>query len=128
MGSPQNSQKRHLLLGTVSFTVCFAAWGLISAFAPSFRQKFHLSATQTALLVAVPVLLGALARLPVGMLADRFGGRGVFSILMFFVAVPVAKVLPCGLDCWQVLEKSGERGRNRTFNLLIKSYITEVAA
>lgn len=92
VASSQNSQKRHLLLGTVSFTVCFAAWGLISAFAPGFRQKFHLSATQTAFLVAVPVLLGALARLPIGMLADRFGGRVVFTILMFFVAIPVALV------------------------------------
>lgn len=73
MESSRNSQKRHLLLGTVLFTVCFAAWGLIIAFAPSFRQKFHLSATQTAFLVAVPVLLGALARIPIGMLADRFG-------------------------------------------------------
>jgi sugar phosphate permease len=62
------------------------------AFAPHFRQQFHLSATQTALLVAVPVLLGALARIPIGMLADRFGGRAVFAVLMFFVAVPVALV------------------------------------
>ncbi len=92
MERSQGSQKRHLLLGTVSFTVCFAAWGLISAFAPQFRQQFHLSATQTAFLVAVPVLLGALARLPIGMLADRFGGRSVFTVLMFFVAVPVALV------------------------------------
>ncbi|HEV2400827.1 MAG TPA: MFS transporter [Candidatus Sulfotelmatobacter sp.] len=88
----QNSQNRHLLLGTVSFTTCFAAWGLISAFAPNFRQQFHLSATQTAFLVAVPVLLGALARIPIGMLADRFGGRTIFTLLMFFVAVPVALV------------------------------------
>ena len=88
----ENPQSKHLLLGTVSFTVCFAAWGLISAFAPQFRQQFHLSATQTAFLVAVPVLLGALARLPIGMLADRFGGRSVFTVLMFFVAVPVVLV------------------------------------
>jgi MFS transporter, NNP family, nitrate/nitrite transporter len=88
----ENLRKRHLLLGTVSFTVCFAAWGLISAFAPTFRQRFHLSATQAALLVAVPVLLGALARIPIGMLADRFGGRVVFTLLMFFVAFPVAFV------------------------------------
>ena len=27
-----------LALGTLSFTVCFAAWGLISAFAPRFRE------------------------------------------------------------------------------------------
>jgi len=89
---PQDPQSRHLLLGTVSFTVCFAAWGLISAFAPHVRQQFHLTAKQTALLVAVPVLLGALARIPMGMLTDRFGGRTVFTVLMFFVAAPVALV------------------------------------
>jgi hypothetical protein len=33
------------------------------------------------------------------------------------------RVLPCGLGCGQVIEKSGERGRNRTSNLLIKSYV-----
>src|SRR6202140_3982721 len=88
--NPESAQRKHLLLGTVSFTVCFAAWGLISAFAPHFRQQLHLSATQTAFLVAVPVLLGALARIPIGMLADRFGGRAVLTALMFFVAVPVA--------------------------------------
>src|SRR5262249_5986978 len=47
---------------------------------------------ETAFLVAVPVLLGALARIPMGMLTDRFGGRIVFSVLMFFVALPVALV------------------------------------
>src|ERR1700674_236551 len=77
-----------LALGTTSFAVCFAAWGLIAAFAPRFRDFFHLSATQAALMVAAPVLLGSLARLPVGMLADRFGGRLVFSLLMLLCAVP----------------------------------------
>ncbi len=72
--SEPTSPTRHLVLGTISFTVCFAAWGLISAFAPRFRQMLHLSATQTAFLVAVPVLLGSLARIPMGMLTDRFGG------------------------------------------------------
>jgi NNP family nitrate/nitrite transporter-like MFS transporter len=61
---------------------------LISAFAPRFREAYHLSATQTAFLVAVPVLLGALARIPVGMLADRFGGRAVFTALMLFAIIP----------------------------------------
>lgn len=77
-----------LLLATISFTICFAAWGLISAFAPYFREMFRLSATDTALLVSVPVLLGSLGRIPMGMLADRFGGRVVFSLLMLFAAGP----------------------------------------
>jgi MFS transporter, NNP family, nitrate/nitrite transporter len=88
----QGHSGAHLALGTVSFTVCFAAWGLISAFAPVFRRSLQLSATQTALLISVPVLLGALARIPVGMLADRLGGRSIFTALMLVAAVPVAAV------------------------------------
>jgi NNP family nitrate/nitrite transporter-like MFS transporter len=82
------SNTRHLALGTLSFAVCFAAWGLVSAFAPRFRETFSLTGTETALLVAVPVLLGSLGRLPMGLLADRFGGRAVFTVLMLLVAVP----------------------------------------
>jgi MFS transporter, NNP family, nitrate/nitrite transporter len=80
--------KLHLALGTVSFTLCFAAWGLISAFAPEFRKLFQLSATQTAALVAAPVLLGSLARIPAGMLTDKLGGRLIFSVLMIVCAIP----------------------------------------
>ena len=88
MASENSAPRLQLLLGSVSFAICFAAWGLISAFAPRFRELFHLSATQTAFLVAVPVLLGALLRVATGMLADRFGGRAVFAALMLIVAVP----------------------------------------
>src|SRR5262249_663749 len=88
MGSGMSGARPQLVLGTVSFAICFAAWGLISAFAPCFRELFHLSATQTAFLVAVPVLLGALLRIVTGMLADRFGGRAVFAALMLIVAAP----------------------------------------
>jgi MFS transporter, NNP family, nitrate/nitrite transporter len=79
---------RHVALGTISFTVCFAVWGMISAFAPRFRELFHLNATETAFLVAVPVLLGSVGRLPVGMLADRFGGRVIFVLVMVLAAIP----------------------------------------
>src|SRR6185437_4914869 len=43
-----------------------------------------------------PVLLGAVARIPMGMLADRFGGRAVFSALMLAVAVPAFWVTRAG--------------------------------
>jgi NNP family nitrate/nitrite transporter-like MFS transporter len=83
------TNRRHVALGTISFMVCFAAWGLIGAFAPRFREAFHLTPSATALLVAIPVLLGSLARLPMGILTDRYGGRAIFSILMAAVAIPV---------------------------------------
>src|ERR1043166_5226042 len=83
------ANRRHVAFGTISFTVCFAAWGLISAFAPRFREAFHLTAGETAFLVAIPVLLGSLARIPMGMLTDRFGARAIFPALMAVVALPV---------------------------------------
>ncbi len=85
-----------LALATLSFAVCFAAWGLISAFAPRFRELLNLNATQTAFLISVPVLLGAVGRIPMGMLADRFGGRAVFSALMLALAVPAFWVTRTG--------------------------------
>jgi NNP family nitrate/nitrite transporter-like MFS transporter len=83
---------RNLVLATISFTLSFAAWGLISAFAPGFRAEFHLSAQSTALLVAVPVLLGSIARLPTGLLTDRLGGRLMFPVLFLWVAISAAIV------------------------------------
>ena len=89
MSSPvaATSPARALALATISFTVSFAAWGLIGGLASVFAGLYGLTASQTALLVAVPVLLGSLARLPMGMLTDRFGGRFVFTALLVFSAV-----------------------------------------
>ena len=87
-----SSATRNLILGTMSFAVCFAAWGLISAFAPTFRAQFGLSAQSTSFLIAVPVLLGSIARLPMGMLTDRFGGRLIFTLLFLAVAAAAALV------------------------------------
>jgi nitrate/nitrite transporter NarK len=78
---------RALVLATISFTVSFAAWGLVGGLASTFAGLYALSASQTALLVAIPVLLGSLARLPMGMLTDRFGGRLVFAALLAFSGV-----------------------------------------
>ena len=64
------SPTRALVLATISFTLSFAAWGLIGGLASIFTGLYKLSASETAFLVAVPVLLGSLARLPMGMLTD----------------------------------------------------------
>jgi nitrate/nitrite transporter NarK len=75
-----------LPLATISFLVCFSVWGLIGGLAPTFTSLYGLTASQTALLVAIPVLLGSVARLPMGLMTDRFGGRFVFAGLMAFSA------------------------------------------
>jgi NNP family nitrate/nitrite transporter-like MFS transporter len=83
---------RALMLSTVAFAVSFALWGLISALAPTFAQAYGLSAKAKSLMIAIPVLLGSVGRLPAGMLADRFGGRKVFSALLLLSAVPAIGV------------------------------------
>jgi NNP family nitrate/nitrite transporter-like MFS transporter len=80
----------NLALSTLAFTICFAAWSLISPFAKSFKAEFHLSYTEALLLTAVPVVLGSLLRVPMGWLTDRYGGRWMFSALLAFSAIPAA--------------------------------------
>jgi NNP family nitrate/nitrite transporter-like MFS transporter len=76
-------------LATLAFTVCFAVWGLIAPLAPLFREQYQLSATEIGILVAVPVLLGSVARIPLGLLTDRYGGRIVFTALLLILLLPV---------------------------------------
>jgi NNP family nitrate/nitrite transporter-like MFS transporter len=57
------------------FEVSFMAWLLIGALGVSIAEEFGLTATQKGLLVAVPLLSGALLRVPVGVLSDRFGPK-----------------------------------------------------
>ncbi len=83
----QSGSRQALALATISFAVSFAAWGLVGGLASVFTRLYGLSATQTALLVAVPVLLGSLARLPMGILTDRYGGRLMFTGLLVISAV-----------------------------------------
>ena len=91
--APAVSPTLPLALATTSFTLSFAAWGLIGGLASTFTKLYSLTASETALLVAVPVLLGSLARLPMGMLTDRFGGRWVFTALLGFSSL-AAVVVP----------------------------------
>lgn len=83
---------RALFFSTTAFAVSFAVWGLISALAPTFAQLYGLSGKAKSLMIAIPVLLGSVGRLPAGMLADRFGGRKVFSALLLISALPAAAI------------------------------------
>jgi NNP family nitrate/nitrite transporter-like MFS transporter len=93
MGAPDDlvthpSSGKNLALATVAFAVAFSLWGLISGLAPVFKMDLGLSAVQASVMVALPVLLGSVGRLPMGVLTDRFGGRLIFSILLLFGAIP----------------------------------------
>ena len=78
-----------LTLATVGFAVNFWAWALLSPLAPKFKEALGLTSFQQALLVAVPVVVGSLGRIPVGALTDRFGGRIMFPLVSLTTIVPV---------------------------------------
>ncbi|GAA0706521.1 NarK/NasA family nitrate transporter [Dactylosporangium roseum] len=78
-----------LAVATLGFAVNFWAWALLSPLAPRLRDALDLSSFQQALLVAVPVLVGSLGRIPVGALTDRFGGRVMFPLVSLTTIVPV---------------------------------------
>src|SRR5512146_1933663 len=79
-----------LTLATGAFAVCFAVFGSVSAMMPIMRKVLHLTPMQASIAVAVPILLGSLGRIPLGMLTDRYGGRLIFSLVMGFSIIPAA--------------------------------------
>ncbi|HEU5107779.1 MAG TPA: MFS transporter, partial [Micromonosporaceae bacterium] len=56
---------------------------------PRFKDDLGLTSFQQALLVAVPVVVGSLGRIPVGALTDKFGGRLMFPLVSLATIVPV---------------------------------------
>jgi len=85
---------RILFMTTLAFGVCFAAWMMNGPLSAYLIQSgtFDWNSGQIGLLIGVPVLTGAVMRLPVGILCDRFGGRSVFIALMLIAAIPMLAV------------------------------------
>lgn len=78
---------RALVLATLGFAVNCWAWALLSPLGPVAVERGI--APTSALVVAIPVLVGSLGRMPVGALTDRFGGRAMFSVVSLLAVVPV---------------------------------------
>jgi NNP family nitrate/nitrite transporter-like MFS transporter len=80
-----------LFFNTFAFTICFAAWmlnGVLVTFL-SDNQVFDWGPIEIGWLMGIPVLTGALFRLPAGILTDKFGGKPVYGILLLVCALPM---------------------------------------
>lgn len=77
---------RNLALATAAFALCFSAWGMLAPLAPKVQDKLDLSNTETAIMIAIPVVLGSLLRIPLGWLTDRRGGRVMFTAILAYTA------------------------------------------
>jgi len=76
-------------MATLGFALNFWAWALLSPLAVRFTDDLGLTSFQQSLLVAVPVVVGSLGRIPVGALTDRYGGRVMFPVVSLATVVPV---------------------------------------
>lgn len=71
------------------FDVSFMVWVLLGALGVFIAQDFGLSASQKGFLVALPLLAGACLRLPMGIMADRFGLKRVGIIGLLLTTLPL---------------------------------------
>ncbi|CAM3483462.1 MFS transporter [Isoptericola cucumis] len=76
-------------LATIGFAICFWAWALLGPLGNSYGQLYSLSDFEVSVLVAVPVIVGSLGRIPIGALTDRFGAKVMFPLCSALTIVPV---------------------------------------
>ena len=88
----EGRRTRALVLATIAFFTCFYVWALFGPLSPTFQHDLRLSEVQLGWLVAVPVILGSVMRIPMGALTDRYGARRVFPLLMLFCALPLLAI------------------------------------
>jgi len=82
---------RMLFFNTLAFTVCFAVWmlnGVLVTFLVS-NQVFDWGPVKIGWLMGIPVLTGAIFRLPAGILTDKYGGIWIFGILLLVCSIPL---------------------------------------
>ena len=85
------SSHKALFFNTLAFTICFAAWmlnGVLVTFLVD-NQVFDWGPVEIGWLMGLPVLTGALFRLPAGILTDKFGGKPVYGTLLILCAIPM---------------------------------------
>src|SRR6266508_536775 len=78
-----------LAVATTGFLLTFWAWALISPLGARYAERLGLSSFQQALLVATPVLVGSLGRIPAGALTDALGARRMMPAVALLTVLPV---------------------------------------
>ncbi|MEL7977078.1 MFS transporter [Isoptericola sp. F-RaC21] len=78
-----------LALATIGFAICFWAWALLSPLGKSYGELYDLSDFEVSVLVAIPVIVGSLGRIPIGALTDRFGAKVMFPLCSALTILPV---------------------------------------
>ncbi len=71
------------------FDISFMIWVMIGALGIFITDEFGLTPAQKGMLVSIPLLGGALLRIPMGLLSDKFGSRRVALTGMIATMIPL---------------------------------------
>ncbi|HED07481.1 MAG TPA: MFS transporter [Ignavibacteria bacterium] len=105
------TKKAHKILffNTFAFTICFAAWmlnGVLVTFLVD-NQVFNWGPIEIGWLMGIPVLAGAIFRLPAGILTDKYGGKPIYAGLLIFSAIPMFLLSYANSFFWFALASFG---------------------
>lgn len=78
-----------LTLQTFSLIVGFMAWSIISPLIPFITQDIKISASQISIILAIPVILGSVLRVPFGYLTNIIGAKWVFFSSFIVLLFPI---------------------------------------
>jgi NNP family nitrate/nitrite transporter-like MFS transporter len=86
-----------VILATLASTVGFWAWMVIAPLQSIYATEMGLDQGQISLMLATPILVGALGRIVVGAATDRFGGRKMFALVLLASVPGVLLVAVAGI-------------------------------
>ncbi|MGW1404938.1 nitrate/nitrite transporter [Streptomyces sp. NPDC002403] len=92
--APSAAACRNLVMATIGFGLTFWAWNLIAPLSGDYKERLGLTSFEQSLLVAVPVLVGSLGRIPAGALTDKYGARLMFPLVSALTIAPVLLLIP----------------------------------
>ncbi|AJC95305.1 NarK/NasA family nitrate transporter [Staphylococcus hyicus] len=86
-----NKSKGGLQLGlqTLSLVAGFMVWSIIAPLMPFISQDIKISSGQLSIILAIPVILGSVLRVPFGYLTNIVGAKWVFFTSFIVLMIPV---------------------------------------
>ena len=78
-----------LTLQTLSLVAGFMAWSIISPLMPFISQDVDISPGQISVILAIPVILGSVLRVPIGYLTNIVGAKWVFFWSFIVLLLPI---------------------------------------
>ena len=78
-----------LVLQTLSLVAGFMAWSIIAPLMPFIKEDIQISGSQLSIILAIPVILGSVLRVPFGYLTNIIGAKWVFFSSFIILLFPI---------------------------------------